>query len=300
MTTRVSDPGDQALASEGTSQRTPAVADRVLIHSSEHRGWRRAVLDAVNDLVSSRELLRTLVERNIRLRRKRASIGVVWPLLAPFFLLALYVFVFQHVFRAPVPHYTLFLFAGLLPWSFLALALGDSVTRVSTEAELIRRARFPYELLPIAAVLTLGIYFVVSLIGFAAYMAIAGYLKIVLIPVLLLPVIALLLLVMSLAMLLALVDVYNRDLRAVLANLLTLWFFIVPIVYRQSMVGPKLSVLRSIDPMNITIGQFRDILLFGHLSYPGHLVLMLVICTSLFVASLAIFRRFASELPKNV
>lgn len=299
MTARVSGPEDQVIAGGATSRQSE-VDGRVAVHSAERPGWRRAVLDAVHDLVSSRELLRTLVERNIRLRRKRASIGVIWPLVAPFFLLGLYVFVFQHVFKAPQPHYTVFLFAGLLPWSFLALALGDSVTRVSTEAELIRRARFPYELLPIASVLSLGIYFVVSLIGFAAYMAIAGYLKIMLIPVLILPVIALFLLIMSLAMLLALVDVYNRDLRAVLANLLTLWFFIIPIVYRQSMVGPNLSVLRSIDPMNITIGQFRDILLFGHVSYPGHLALMLVICTSLFVASLAIFRRFASELPKNV
>lgn len=283
-----------------SSARRSGVNDREVIHSCEPRGWRSAVSAAIADLASSRELLRSLVERELRLSAKRAWIGVVWPFVAPLFLLGLYVFVFQHVFRTPVPHYALFLFAGLLPWSFLVLSLGSAVTRLSSEAELIRRSRFPYELIPIAAVASSGIYFLISLAGFSVYLAVAGYLRLVLVPVLILPIVSLLLLVMSLAMLLALIDVYNRDLRAVLGNLLTLWFFLVPIVYRQAMVGRKLGVLRSIDPMNITIGQFRDILLFGHISHPGHLALMLVICTSLFVASLAVFRRFAGDLPKNV
>jgi len=273
---------------------------REVIHTSEPRDWRHAVPDAVADLASSRDLLWSLTERQLRLRAKRAWIGMVWPLLAPLFLLGLYVFVFQHVFKAAIPHYSLFLFAGLLPWTFLALSLGEAVTRLSSEPELIRRARFPYELLPIASVLSLSIYFIATLTGFVIYLGFAGYLNLLLVPVLILPIASLLLLVMSLAMLLALVDVYNRDLRAVLANLLTLWFFLVPIVYRQAMVGDRLGVLQSIDPMNIAVGQFRDILLFGGISRPGHLALMLAVCGALFAASLAIFRRFAHELPKNV
>ncbi|MGI8558380.1 MAG: ABC transporter permease [Solirubrobacteraceae bacterium] len=282
------------------STHTGEERSREVIHTSEPRDWRRAVPDAVVDIVSSRELLWSLTERQLRLRAKRAWIGSVWPLLAPLFLLGLYVFVFQHVFKTPIPHYSLFLFAGLLPWSFLALCLGEAVTRLSAEPELIRRARFPYEFLPIASVLSLGMYFLTTLTGFVVYLGFAGYLNLMLVPVLVLPVASLLLLVISLALLLSLIDVYNRDLRAVLGNLLTLWFFLVPIVYRQAMAGRELSVLQSIDPMNITVGQFRDILLFGNISHPGHFALMLALSAAMFVLSLAIFRRFAHELPKNV
>lgn len=246
------------------------------------------------------ELLVTLVERQLRLRAKRAAFGVIWPLVAPLFLLALYTLVFQRVFEVPIRRYPVFLFAGLLPWSFLAQSLGAAITSLSSEAELIRRVRFPYELLPSSVVLAQACYFLVSLAGFVAWLAATGALRWALLPVLVLPVGALVLLTLSLAMVIALIDVYNRDLRQVLGNLLTVWFFLVPIVYRQEMAPSWLLWLRQADPMNLIVGQFRGVLVFGNIARPDHVVLMVAVCAALFAACLAVFRRFAPELPKDV
>jgi lipopolysaccharide transport system permease protein len=246
------------------------------------------------------ELFATLVERQLRLRSKRAWIAVIWPLLAPLVLLSLYLFVFRSVFKVPIPRYGVFLYAGLLPWSLVAQGLGAAVTALSNEPDLVRRARFPYEFLPMASVASLAVFFVLNLIVFVIFLMVTGPLNLALLPLLVVPTLALVLLVMSLATVLALVDVYNRDLRVVLANLLTAWFFLIPIVYSQGMVSRRMRVLRSIDPMNMIVGQFRSLLYYGHLSRPAHLALMAAVCSALSVACIAGFRRFAPDLPRDV
>ncbi len=250
--------------------------------------------------VSSRELFGALVERELRLRAKKSWFGVGWPVLAPFFLLALYTFVFRSVLRVPIDDYPLFLLSGLLPWTFLSQSLGQAITSLSREPELIRRARFAYELLPTASVAVMGIYLLGNLAAFIVYLGATGRLSQALLPVLVVPLSALVLFTAAVAIVLALVDVYNRDLREVLGNLLVIWFFLVPIVYRQDMVTGRLGVLRSVDPMNLIVGQFRDILYWGQVSRPGHLLLMLVLCAGSLVISLTVFRRFAPQIPKEV
>ncbi|MDP8975942.1 MAG: ABC transporter permease [Actinomycetota bacterium] len=246
------------------------------------------------------QLLAALVERDVRIRRKRSWFGVVWPALAPLFLMVLYVFVFRSVFRVPIPRYSEFLFAGLLPWTFLAQALGQSVTTISSEGDLVRRTPFHYELLPVATVVVMGLYFLITLFGFVVFLGVRGHLDVVVLPVVALPIVALFLLVSSIAMILSLIDVYNRDLRQLLGNLLTIWFFLVPVVYRAEMAPSAVRFLRSLDPMNMIVGQFRDILHYGQVSRPLHTVLMLTVCSVCFMASRALFRHFAPSLPKDV
>jgi ABC-type polysaccharide/polyol phosphate export permease len=247
-----------------------------------------------------RDLFVTLVERQVRLRAKRAWIGVLWPLLAPLLLLGLYIFVFHTVFKVPVPRYGVYLFSALLPWSLLAQSLGLAVTSISTEAEIIRRAPFPYELLPISNVATLSLYFLADLLGFVVYLALVGQLSWALAPLLVVPVVALCLFVMAVSIVLALVDVYNRDVRSLLGNLLTVWFFLVPVVYSPSMVSHRIRMLRSVDPMNMLVGQFRDILYYGHVSRPAHMVLVPFLCATVFVVSCGVFRRLGVDLPRDV
>jgi ABC-type polysaccharide/polyol phosphate export permease len=245
-------------------------------------------------------LLWVLVLRQLRLLRKRSWVGVVWPLAAPLMLLAVYAFVFGGIFHLPAPRYAEFLFAGLLPWTFLTQTLGSAVTSLSSEGEMIRRARFPYELIPVATVTTMSLYFLVTLAGYITYLAFEGHVRLVLLPIIAIPVASLYLLVGALALIFALVDVYNRDLRQVLSTLLTIWFFLVPVVYPQQVLGSHLTFLRSIDPVNIIVGQFRDVLYLGHVQSPRHVVQVLIASALLYLAARATFRRLAPRLPLNV
>lgn len=246
------------------------------------------------------DLLVTLVERQLRLRAKRALLGAVWPIVAPFLLGALYVFVFQEVFHTPIPRYTEFLLCGLLPWAFLAMTMGRAVTSLSADPELVRKVGRRQELLPISVVLSHALNLVVTLALLVGFLAVRGHLRPAVLPVIVLPVMATILLAASLALVVTLVDVYNHDLGQVLPNLLTIWFFLVPIVYRTRMAPGGLHFLESVEPMNLIVGQMRSILYFGRVDEPIKMVLMVTITAALFTVTLIAFRRLATDLPKDV
>ncbi len=246
------------------------------------------------------DLFLTLLQRQYRLRRQRSLLGFVWPLVAPLVLLTLYTFVFTNVFDVPVRDYRAYLFLGLIPWAFLTTSLNAALPSISLEAELLRRARFPSELLPLTTVAVNFVSLLILMTGFVVWRGFAGGLDVVLLPLLALPTVSLVLLVSSGALVVSVIDVYNRDLRFIINNVLTVWFFLIPIVYRPDMVGPGLRALRSIDPMNMIVGQFRDLLYFGQFSRPLNSALMVAVCAGLFTLSLALFRRVAPVLPRDV
>jgi ABC-2 type transport system permease protein len=245
-------------------------------------------------------LLRVLVRRQLLLLRNRSLLGLLWPLLTPWVMLALYSFVFHSVLDIPITRYHVFLFAGVLPWSFLAGTLGGAVTAMSAEADLIRRSRFSYAMLPLATEIAQSVYFLTTLVGFVIYLAARGQLVWATLPAILLPIASLYFFVGAVACVLAVIDVYNRDLRQMLNNILTVWFFLVPIVYRQDMLSKRLLFTRSIDPVNLIVGEFRDVLYYGHLSRPLHDVIALFATAGLLVLGMALVRRLSATLPKDV
>ena len=259
-------------------------------------------LAALGDLVRHRELLATLVERQVRLRLKRSFMGVLWPLVAPLFLFALYRFVFGSVFRAPVEDYGIYLFAGLLPWTFLLQTVHDALQSISFELDLVRRAPFPHHLLPLSRVTVLAVPFLTLLALFIAFLALFAErgVDLMVLPALAIPLMSLVLLVAAASTLLALVDVFNRDLRYVLHNLFTVWFFLVPIVYHQRMVSEQVRTVTSVDPMRWIIEQFRDVLYHGRFDEPVAALATLGACGTLFVVALMAFSRLSVDLAKEV
>jgi ABC-type polysaccharide/polyol phosphate export permease len=258
------------------------------------------MISAARELTATRELFLVLVQRQLRLRTKRAWMGTVWPVIAPGFLLVLYTFVFRRVFNVPIERYPEFLLCGLLPWAFLAQTLGKTISSLSLEPELVRKRRFPYELLPGAAVASQALNFLIGLGIFMAYLAAVGRLSFTLLPVLVVPLLSILLLVSALSLVVALIDVYNHDLRQVINNLLTIWFFFVPIVYRPAMVPDGIRRVQAIDPMGMVVDGFRAVLYHGEIRNPGRLALSLAVNGALFAFSLWAFRRYSHDLPKDV
>lgn len=244
--------------------------------------------------------LAILTERQFRLRAKRSHLSAVWPLFVPFSLTLLYSFLFKRVFDVPIPDYPVFLLCGLLPWSFLTQTLGKTITSITSDPELLRSMRVRAELIPLSGVVVHAVMFLVATSGFVLFLGLTGRLRVGLLPALIFPLIALVLLLAGLSLVVALVDVYNRDLRMVLGNILLVWFFLIPIVYRRGMAPPGLAFLTSVDPMNLIVGQFRAVLYYRQIREPGHLVLMLGVCVALFLLCVAVFRRYSKHLAEDV
>lgn len=258
--------------------------------------------DALRALAGERELLVTLVERQVRLRLKRSFMGVLWPLLAPLFLFALYRFVFGSIFPTPVDDYGIYLFAGLLPWTFLLQTVHDALQSISFELDLVRRAPFPHHLLPLSRVVVMAVPFLALLVAFVAWLELLTERGVAwhALPALALPLASLFLLVAAASMLLALLDVFNRDLRYLLHNLFTVWFFLVPIVYHQRMVSDWMRDVTVVDPMRWIIEQFRAVLYHGRTGDLVEAALTTVACAAVFVVASVVFSRLSTDLAKEV
>jgi ABC-type polysaccharide/polyol phosphate export permease len=246
------------------------------------------------------DLARVLLMRQLRLVAKRTVFGVFLPIVIPVMLFLLYTFVFHSIFKVGIARYPVYLFAGLLPWTYLSQTLGVATMSVSREAELVRRARFPYALLPMASTGAGLAFLLVTLAGFVVVLAITGHVFVSLLPFLVLPVVAVYLFVTGLALVLAVIDVFNRDLRILLGNIITIWFFLVPVVYSQSTLSRRLGVLVNDDPVSFIVGEFREFLYWGHFGSPARAVAMMTICAGFFLICLMIFLRATRDLAKNV
>lgn len=239
------------------------------------------------------DVFTTLIVRQWKIRAKRSLVGFVWPIIAPVGLALLYVMVFKRVFTVPVARYPVYLVCGLLPWLFVSTAVSRSVSSVSAEGDVVRKSRFPYELLPLSTVAGQGIILAVNLVGFLVYVAVFADLRWTILPLLVVPIASAAFLASALSLLVSVYDIYSRDLRFVLGNILSVWFFLIPIVYRPRMAPSYLQWLQRFDPMAAVVSQLRSIVYAGDVpSLPG-MWITFVGTGLLFVGALVVFRRRA-------
>lgn len=226
-----------------------------------------------------RSLVATLIARELAARYRGSLLGFFWSLVNPLLLLAVYTFVFGLVFRPPqaglTTPYALFLITGLFPWVWVASSLLEGTLSLVANAGLIRKAVFPAEVLPMVAVLSNLVHFGFALpvLGLAL---VAGRLQGYEVggwTALLLPaVIAIELpLVAGLALGLAAVNVHFKDVKDLLINLLTLLFFLTPILYPLEAVSvPALrALIRWGNPFTPFTLALQDLLFRGVMPAPA-------------------------------
>ena len=186
------------------------------------------------DLFRYRELFASLFRRDLRAKYKGSVLGLAWSLANPLLLMLVYLLVFSVIWKAQatkLPHYWLFLLCGLPAWVFFATSLQASSRSLIENANLIRKVRFPRQLVPLANVAT-------QLVAFAVMLAIVIVLSLVYEPrardtvLLAIPLAALVVcLVAGVALAVASANAVFRDVEHVVAALLLPWFFLTPVLY---------------------------------------------------------------------
>jgi lipopolysaccharide transport system permease protein len=225
------------------------------------------------DLVRYRELFGSLFRRDLEARYKGTILGVLWSLANPLILMAIYLVVFSLLWRViDQDHPALFLLSGLVPWVFFANSLQAASKSLLEAAPLIRKTRFPRQLVPLSSVATNLVAFVVML---AALLVINGIAlpgvratEWVAIPMAALFV----LLVSGLALAVACATVVFRDVEHLVSALLLPWFFLTPILYTIDNLpgaaadyGWLADILRWGNFVSPAIYAIRDPLFFGEL-----------------------------------
>jgi len=202
------------------------------------------MLTSLRRLLGYRVLIQTLVVRELKARYRGSVLGFFWSFANPLLLLLVYTFVFSVVLPARfegVDNYALFLFCGLLPWTWFSSALTEASNSLLANGNLIRKVLFPAEVLPLVAVLANMVHFLLALpiliLALVLFVAVPPSLT----ELLWFPAVVAvqLLLTLALGLMLAALTVHFRDIRDLLANVLTLWFFATPILYPWTMVASR-------------------------------------------------------------
>jgi ABC-2 type transport system permease protein len=191
----------------------------------------------------SRELLVYLVRTEIKVKYKNSALGLVWSMIAPAMTLAIYFVVFQIVLGNKMPHFVIFLFAGLLVWNLFQLAVSTGTGVIVNNAAIVKKVAFPREILALAAVGSAFVFFCFQAVVMAIFMIVLHVAPAVsYIPLLLLALFTAMVLAAALGILLSAVNVYLRDMQHLIEVVLTAWFWACPIVYAyESNIAMKLA-----------------------------------------------------------
>jgi lipopolysaccharide transport system permease protein len=207
-----------------------------------------------------RDLLMTLVKRDVQVLYKQAALGAAWAVVQPVFAVFIFTVVFGVLARLPTPNgipYPVFAFAAVLPWNYFAEGVRRGATGLVTEAELVRKVYFPRMLILLSGVIAplvdLLIGFGVLLVVMLIYGVMPTWQLIAVIPLTLIAG----LLALSVSMWLGPINVKYRDVKHTLTFLLQIWMYASPVVYAFTMVPTEWKWVYSLNPMVGVIEGFR-------------------------------------------
>lgn len=220
-------------------------------------------------------LLKELVKRDFQGRYAGSLLGLVWSFVQPLWMLLLFTFVFSTVMKVSptgihTSHFAIFLFCGLLPWMALNEGVVRAATAITENASLVKKLRFPSELLVLSVVLGALLHEAIAGVIFLIVLALLRELTWGGLPLLLLAVPLQVALTLGLGLLLGSLHVFFRDTAQILGMALTGWFYLTPIVYPVTLVPPRIQAWIGLNPLAALVGLYRQALLGGELALvPG-------------------------------
>jgi lipopolysaccharide transport system permease protein len=265
------------------------VSDEPIVVIEPTKSW---VAIGLRDLWAYRELLYFLMWRDLKVRYKQTTLGIVWVVLQPLLTTLVFTIFLGKLARVPsdgIP-YPLFVYAAMLPWTFFSSSVTNCSISLVGNANLITKIYFPRLLMPGAAVaartVDFGIAFII-LIGLMIYYGAVITKTLLLLPLL---VVLVVLLTLGFGIWVAGLNVKYRDVGVMLPVGLQLWMFASPVVYPSSLVPPKYQWLYHLNPMAGILDGFRSSLFGREINWRA-LAVSTVFTFALLVYSAYAFRR---------
>ncbi len=265
----------------------------------------------LRDLARYRGLVRNLVVSELKTRYKSSALGFVWSLLNPLGMMMVFTLVFGVLWpNNQIEKYPLFLLCGLLPWNFFSASVNSGMNSVVSNGNLIKKVYFPREALPIAAVLSQLVNFLLAFIVlFAVLLIFRSHLS----PWLwLLPVIIVVQTCFTLGMVLMLstLHVFYRDTAMIMEIVMLAWFFLTPIFYSISQLPPYYElwgmnlnvhrILYILNPMASLINMYRDMLYYGYRTDLDFFLRTAITALAVLAAGYWFFIRYSSRFGEEV
>ena len=255
-----------------------------------------------SELAGCRHLLLSLTWRDVRVRYKQSMLGIGWAVLLPLSQMAVFTFVFTRAIDASsVLHvsmpYALFAYTGLVPWTFFSMSLSGCVNSLVANRNLVTKVYFPREVFPLSCVASSFVDFgvaMVVLVGLMAYFHLSGdwtftlHHTVLFIPVVVVVQIAL---TVGIGMLLAMANLFYRDVRQIFSVVIQLWMFVSAVVVPVPQDGSLLARAISVNPLVPIIKAYRDCVIHGCWPEAGPFMYATVVAMILLIGGWTCFRR---------
>ena len=222
------------------------------------------LIDQARAVAKRRQVLATLVRRDLRVRYARSVLGYLWTILDPLAMAMVYFVVFTKILKARqtgFPPYILFLLVGLLAWQWFSQSMTETARALLSEAKLVRSTNLPRELWVVRVVIAKGIEFLLSLPVLAAfflYYFVQGeahlHWAILLFPV---GMVMQFLLIIGLGLILAPVTTLVTDTSRVVRIVLRMGFYATPVLYSIDNAPKSLRLVLAFNPMTGVIELYR-------------------------------------------
>lgn len=253
-------------------------------------------------LVRFQDLLVSLTWRDIRVRYKQSMLGIAWAVLLPLSMMLIFTFVFTRaidargILNVDMP-YALFAYTGIVPWTFFSASLGGCVNSLVANRNLVTKVYFPREVFPLSCIASSFVDFCVAMIVLVALMAYfqwQGSWTFTATPALaFLPIVVVvqITLTIGLGMLLAMANLFFRDVRQVYGVAIQLAMFVSAVVVPVPRDGSTLAKLIAINPLVPIIGAYRDCIVYGRLPEFEAFSYAVAVAIALVVVGWTLFRR---------
>lgn len=274
------------------------------------------MIDKLKELFKYRQLILTLVTRELKARYRGTVFGFLWSFLNPLLLLVVYFIVFGVILPGSSGrvkdidlegiNYAIFLFTGLLPWLWFNSSILESANVLFVHGNLIKKIQFPVEVLPIMVVVTNMVHFILGIPILILIIIFFGKGVVLTSWVFFFPVAVLVQFVftMGLSLFVSALTVHFRDLKDILSNFLTLWFFATPIIY--SLLNPNipkhkaLVLAWNLNPMTHIIEAYHYTFVYGSLPHWKKLPVTFIVGLICFYLGYSIFDKLRDTFVEEV
>ncbi len=244
-----------------------------------------------------RELVIALTQRDIKQRYKQSVLGYLWIILVPLFTMVVLTFVFSRVINVQtggIP-YPIFVYVGLLAWTFFSGSLLSSTSQLVSNSTLITKIYFPREILVLAAVFSKAFDLVFSslvFVGLMVFYKVEPSVFIVWLPVIFL---IQFIFTTGLSLILSAFNLFYRDIANLLGVVLLLWMYLTPVIYPAEIFPKKFQILLVLNPMAAVIDSYRNILLESKAPDTTLLGIAGIIALVTLIVSYALFKKLENS-----
>ena len=258
-------------------------------------------METLKELYSYREMIFSLVRKELRGRYKGSVLGFLWTFINPLLQLLVYTLVFSVIMRMGIDRYYLFLFVALIPWIFFSASLTGGSGSILASKDMVKKIYFPREIMPISYVTSAFVNMLLSFVVIFAVVLVSG-MGVNPVALLYLPVIMLVeyVLALGIALLASALTVYFRDLEYILGIIAMAWQFLTPVMYSSDLVPKNLLPIWKLNPMTPVIEAYRQILYYKEVPHLDTLLNASILGVVTLVVGYVVFRKlqkgFAEEL----